>query len=207
MHFTNCHTVNIDKVWIHDVKADGIHFQRGSEDCTVSNSVIERTGDDSIGFVSHGYTLYGYCRNITITGNILGKHTAGAPGSGVALIGIIGATVSNNIIQGSALSGIRITAFFNASEGDAVGGNIVVTGNDIANSGIYSGPALPGAVLDGISVYNQRNVKVSNNLIDKSVQGGISVSQAGININVEGNTVVRAGTRGIIVSPLEQTGN
>jgi hypothetical protein len=206
MHFINCRKVTVDGCWVHGTMADGIHFQRGSSDCSVSNCLVENTGDDSIGFVSHGYTIYGYCKNITITNNTLGRHTAGAPGSGVALIGIIGATVSNNIIVDSALSAVRVTAFFSGTEGDAVGGNIVIADNLIMNSGIYSGGG-GGVVTDGISIYNQRNVKVSGNVIDKTVAAGIAVAQAGINIDVHDNILSRIGTRGIWLAPSSQSGD
>jgi polygalacturonase len=206
MHFIHCKDVVVDGCHIHHTKADGIHFQRGSTDCRVSNSLIEHVDDDSIGFVSHGFDTYGYARNLTVTNCVLGRQTPGMPGSGVALIGILGATISNNIITDTALSGIRVTEFFGSGEGDAIGGNIAITGNTILNSGLYSG-SVSGVVTDGVSVFNQRNVLISGNLIDKTTHDGISICQSGINVTVSDNVITRAAGRGIMVASMVRAGN
>lgn len=206
MHFIDCQNVTVNRCYVHDTKADGVHFQRGSTDCTVSNSTIEHCGDDAVGFVSHDFTTYGHVRNLIVTGCILGRTTAGSPGSGVAICGAIGAVVTGNTIVDTALSGVRVTEFFNVEEGNAVGGDVVITGNTITNSGIYSG-AVSGVVTDGISVFNQRNVLVSGNLIDKTVGAGVKIGEAAVNVTIEGNTIVRAGRRGIWCAPTERVGD
>ncbi|TDT85939.1 hypothetical protein DFO47_101358 [Arthrobacter sp. AG258] len=75
-------------------------------------------------------------------------------------------------------SAASVTEFFNVSDGDAIGGNIVIAANGIKNAGTYSGAPLTGARTDDISVYNQRNVRVADNLIDKTVSGGIVVGES-----------------------------
>ncbi len=149
---------------VHGTLADGIHIQRGSKNVTVAYNHVFDVQDDAIGFVSHAQATAGYCENIVIVGNTLGPSDpdgTGHIGSGIALIGAIGATVVGNTIRGTGSAGIRITSIDEGASGFALAGNILITGNRLYDVGKYTGGIAQQK--EGIAIYNARNVNVVAN--------------------------------------------
>ena len=206
IHLINCQRAKITNNVIHGTWADGIHVQRGSQNFYIAGNTCYNNGDDCIGIVSHGYDEYGFAGNGVISGNTLRDTTDTKPGSGVALIGVIGCSVINNNITNTALSGIRVSEYFDAVEGDAVSGNHVIADNLIKGGGTGSFTT-GGAVKNGISVFNSRNVKVSNNEIFDSFGAAVVISQGAISIEVSNNMITKTGARGIWVASGSMTGN
>lgn len=205
MHFMLMKELIVTGCYIHNTMADGLHIQRGSQNVIVSNNIINDNGDDAIGFVSHAEATAGYCMDIVITGNILGPTKTDYIGAGIALIGIIGANVTGNQITGTASGGIRITSIGEDSEGFAVVGNIVVTGNRISTVGFYAG-LVAGQLTSGIDIFNARNVLVANNLINAAYRNGVTVSQCSIDVSIKNNVINKPGSRGVFVATLRQVG-
>lgn len=208
---TGVHCINSTDISVlggryHGVQADGLHFQRGCRRVTVIGARVYGCADDCIGFVSHGYDVYGYVRDLIVANCTLEDTTAGDPGSGVAFIGGIGGIIHHNIIRATALAGVRVTPYFDASEGDAVVANLIVDANLIEDVGNYSG-ATPGVVKDGVYVTDARNVHITRNLIRRPVSGGIVLSGAAIDCSITDNNVSEAGERGIWVPGARRTGS
>lgn len=205
IHFMRSTNLLINANVVHDTRADGIHVQRNSQDVRVTNNRVYDVSDDCIGFVSHAQSE-GQCMDIIITGNSLGPSKAGLIGSGVALIGILGAVVVGNMIKGVGSAGVRITSINEPEDGGgfAVSGNILVEGNQFRNVGGYTG-SIAGQQLEGICVYNSRNVDIKGNTINGTGTTGISVSQCSIGVTVDDNEITRAGSNGIFVALLERS--
>lgn len=190
----------------HGSQADGLHFQRGCRRVSVIGAHVYDCADDCVGFVSHGFDVYGYVRDLIVSDCVLEDTTAGAPGSGVAFIGGIGGVVHHNIIRATALAGVRVAPFFDASEGDAVVANLIVDANLIEDVGNYSG-ATAGVVKDGVFVTDARNVHITRNLVRRPVGSGIVASGALIDCSIVENNVCDVGERGIWASGARRTGS
>lgn len=206
IHGIAAKNVKISKCHIHNTKADGIHFQRGSKDIIISDCLVINNEDDSIAVVSHDVKTYGYCERVTITNCITGRQQNGAVGSGIAIIGVIGAVVNGCLVSETGLSGIRVTEINDGASNLAVVGNVNITNNQIINTGLTISQE-SGLVKDGISIFNGRNVMVSNNQIRKVQGSGVFIGGSCVGIDVVNNRVSDIKNRGVWVSPLLQKGD
>lgn len=208
---TAAHFINSTDVWFwggsyHGTEADGLHFQRGCRRVTIIGAHIYDNGDDCIGFVSHGFNAYGYVRDLIVADCILEDTRDGDPGSGIAFIGGIGGILHHNIIRATALSGIRVTPYFDAGEGNAVVGSLIIDGNIIEDVGNYTG-SVPGIVREGIYVSDAREVHTTRNRVKRPHASGIVYAGAIIDSSIVGNTVMAPATRGIWLASAKRTGD
>ncbi len=206
IHGIATRNVKINKCHVHDTKADGIHFQRGSQDIIISDCFVVNNEDDSIAVVSHDVKGFGYCERVTITNCITGRQQNSAVGSGIAIIGVIGAVVNGCIASETGLSGIRVTEINDGESNLAIVGNVNITNNQIINTGLTTSQE-SGLVKDGISIFNGRNIMITNNQIRKSGSSGILIGGSCVSVDIVNNRISDTKSRGVWVSPLSQNGD
>lgn len=194
MMFIASTDIAVDGCHVHDTMADGIHAQRGSRRIAITDCRIERTGDDGIAFVSHGFDQHGSvaqcsARHCTIT-------DVRRTGSGVAVIGASDTTVVDCRISGTPMSGIRITSAAFGAEGATICRRVVVTGNTVEHAGI--GPAIGNN--GGIFVEGARGVTIVANRIIAPRSWGIATSNIVRDIQITGNVIDAPGDVGMFIS-------
>jgi hypothetical protein len=186
--------IEVDGCHVHDTMADGIHAQRGSQGIAIADCRIERTGDDGIAFVSHGFDQHGSvaqcsARHCTIT-------DVRTTGSGVAVIGATDTTVVDCQISGTPMSGIRITSATFGAEGATICRRVTVTGNTVEHAGI--GPAIGNN--GGIFVEGARDITIAANRIVAPRSWGIATSNIVRDIRITGNVIDAPGDVGMFIS-------
>ena len=190
----NCSNIFIDSCYVHNSMADGIHAQRGSHGIRVRKCKIERSGDDGIAFVSHGFDKYGSVYDCTATNcAVTGVEKTG---SGVAVIGARNVTVTGCQIDGTPMSGIRISSAGFGVEGSTIAEDITVTGNTISNAGTGRSINNNG----GIFIEGCQNVVVRGNHIISPRSWGIATSNVVKNIDIANNIIERPGDVGLFIS-------
>lgn len=207
MHFrVNCRRFSIVRPKIRNTKADGIHIQRGSQSFTIIDPDIQLTEDDCIGVVGHGRNE-GYDRagfGAIYCTKELGSQANGAVGSGIALIGCTDVDVYNLRTKNTGLSGVRIQAFVDVTEGNYTAQNIRVFNPRCISSGITTDMA-SGLLKDGISIGNASNVRIINPICTLSVNHGISISDSCVDLLIKNAKCFRSGKRGVWLSSTTQS--
>jgi len=193
-------------VYVHDVMADGVHINYGSSNIIITNSNIVKCCDDCIGFATDN-TTYGHVDGLLVNNCVIGDHTIVSGdvrniGAGVSVIAGTNAVITNNIIRNCGSSGIRITNLLYGGVG-LPSGNVVISDNIIDNVGLCD-VSLSEQLRDGISIFNSRNVFISNNKITKSPTQGICISQTAISVKVENNFIANC-QLGITAIPVVST--
>ena len=201
MHFrSNCNNFNIIEPVIINTKADGLHIQRGSNSFTIEGPHIEANEDDCIGIVGHGRNE-GFARpyNIEILGGYLGPQANGAVGSGLGIIGASDVRAIGVKCQSNGLSGIRITDFTDATEGNYATSDVLIESPQCYDSGLTAS-GVGGLVKDGITIANCRNVRIENPDVIGAVNSGITVSNSSIDVQINNPKIRESGARGIWVA-------
>lgn len=199
-HFReNCTRVTAIKPKAVNTKADGFHVQRGCSKFKIVVPHFEANEDDCLGLVSHGRNEgFAQVRDIEVVGGYYGQQANNAVGSGIAIIGARDVRIMQPHCYRNGLSGIRISDWNSVGEGSYAPANITIEKPVCINSGQVTG--VPGALRDGISIYNARNIVIDTPQVDSPVGSGITISDAGIDINIKSPRIRRAGERGIWVA-------
>lgn len=134
----------VDKCYVHDGKADGIHISGGATNFKVTNNRIYNCQDDGIGVGYDNTTMYGI-----ISGNSIEQVSGGiniwgySTTPGTALVKHI--VVSNNNIFNTFVAGIGLLTRQGSID------NIDIIGNVIVNAGLWvpSGTSMRGSGFGG----------------------------------------------------------
>ncbi len=172
-----------------DITVEGCHVRNGFADGInlgyvnqgiISGNLIDGADDDCIA-VGCNYLGYNYfSTNIVVTGNVChARNDLGTSwGRGILVLGAQNVSITNNIIENIKQDGIKIIS------GDAQyrSQNIIVSGNTLHNTALYSGNA--------IGVYLVNNVEIINNTI-KDPQNGSPISIGDWqSLNIAGNNII-----------------
>ncbi|MEU3979421.1 right-handed parallel beta-helix repeat-containing protein [Streptomyces sp. NPDC026672] len=138
--------VVIERVTVHDLDMEGVHFRNSSTDGVIRNSTIRDTGHDGRGmgegvYVGTANTLSDRSDNIQILDNTIGP---GVGGENVDIKeGTTGARIVGNTFDGGGLTG----ANFDDSWVDVKGNDVLVadnTGTRTTNDGYQTHTQQPG---------------------------------------------------------------
>lgn len=203
IHVMDSHYGRITGCYIHNTCADGIHIQRGSSEWEITGNTVRDTGDDCIGVSSHGWPTADYVQSIAVTGNVVGSHNNLNAGSrGINFAGVIGGTISDNVVHDTNACGIGVTSITEGGR-TAVSGRINIGKNTIYNTGADATSTNP----QGISLANCRNVTVQANNVMKTRTQGLILSGSVVDILVENNLFCYTGSTGVYTSFTSQTGD
>lgn len=201
MMFLDSKDIMVDTCYVHDTMADGIHAQRGSQRVAIRNCRIQRTGDDGVAFVSHGYDRYGDVAECSVRDTIITD--VHKTGSGVAVIGARDINVANCRIENTPMSGIRIASADFGTEGSVIAQRVVVSGNTIVGTG--SGPQISNN--GGIFVEGCRNVTIRANTIIAARSWGIATSNVVQELQIVANIITDPGDVGMFISTAQGNAN
>ena len=162
---------------IRDVFADGVHFNGGSNNSRVEQTLVRNTGDDELALDTE---------KGDVTNCVLANNTVQSPiqANGIGVYGGANNTVENNVVSDTVAfgSGITISTAF----GGGFTGPTAVTNNLLTRAGSYNSNW--GSSLGAIWIYA--------NLSD--------ITQP---VNVTGNTILNAGYEGVLLSYAKQISN
>lgn len=138
--------------------ADGIHVSRGSSRVTISDNLIDTTGDDAIAVNSlqaDGAVNHPTCTDILITGNRVRNVTPN--GSGIAIYGGSRITVSHNQVDGTPNYGIAVQQLTTPADATFGVSDVTIVGNQVRNT-------LASCIwVNGLAGSHFTNVTVANN--------------------------------------------
>lgn len=184
---------------IFDCKADGIHFSDGCFNAVASLNAVSNCGDDAIAVVNDtaGAPLLG---NLLIAGNIIegGTFVGSEAGHGIALIGLIGGTISNNRISNTVEPGIGTYQWTDtANPAD----NLVIENNTLVNTGA-GGPVFGGC---GINLQETGKVIVRGNTIHNLMYDAAKICGAirctsSTDLEVSSNSLYDNACDGVVVT-------
>ena len=202
LFWKNCHHVKVTNCYIHDIWADGIHFQRGSHDIIVDGCKFENTKDDAIAIVSiDANETWGQCYNAVITNNFIDTTTV--TGSGICLDGSKNICCKNNIIKNIYLGGIRVnrikddnTSHYNIPT------EITIINNYIDTVGVGN---VNDSNIDGIDGNVCGTSYIKNNIIKNCLGYGINFSGCLGIYDVYENNISNCQSAIIITSTSNQT--
>ena len=188
--------LDISGARIRDVFADGVHFNGGSNNSRVEQTVVRNTGDDELALDTEGGN---------VTGNVLADNTVQSPiqANGIGVYGGADNTVENNAVTDTVAfgSGVTISTAF----GSGFTGPTYVLNNTLTRTGSYNSNW--GSSLGGLWIYaNQSDitqpVTVSGNTISKSSYEGVLLSYAHqiSNLALTNDVINGAGTYGININ-------
>jgi polygalacturonase len=167
IHGINAQDVVLFKPYIHNTKADGIHFQRGSKNIKIVSPEVHENEDDSLAFVSHGYEEYGQCDGFEVYGGNLGYNAV--TGSGICCDGSKNIKIRDVKINNTLLAGIRITALTDqGAVTTSYPQNVDITGGTIDTTGLTTG----AGEVAGVAVIMANNVKIKD-MVLRNAKGGI----------------------------------
>jgi hypothetical protein len=191
----NSKNMIINKCYVHDQWADGIHISRNSRNVIITNCIIDKNGDDGIGVVSyHDEKPWNKLpRNDTIllSNNIISR----TPARGICASG------GNLIISGNSISETGKAGIICTKEG-WISGNTVITGNSIHDTGTRKQYGFTfynsAGTRAGIHVQLNRDMLIADNNIYNCEKGyGICIT-AGVNISIKDNIIANC-ARGISI--------
>ncbi|MFZ7089156.1 CBM35 domain-containing protein [Curtobacterium sp. RRHDQ10] len=185
---------------IRDVWADGVHFNGGTANASVTQSVFRNLGDDAIAVDTETFTN----GQTSVTGSVVDHDSIAnvVQANGIGVYGGGDTTVSNNLVSDSVAfgSGITVSSRF----GTSFTGPTTVSGNGLVRTG-GSGPGYEDQI-GGIWIVADKyeltqTVSVSGNVVLDSTFAGVKVSYPNRvdDLRLTGNTIDGAGTYGIQV--------
>lgn len=194
MMFLNSKDIIVEACHVHDTMADGIHAQRGSQRIAIRDCRIERTGDDGVAFVSHGYDYYGAVAQCSVRDTIIAD--VRRTGSGVAVIGAYNINVANCQIKDTPMSGIRVASADFGAEGSVIAQHVMVTNNSIIGTG--SGPLTNNN--GGVFAEGCCDVTIRANIITSPRSWGIATSNIVQDVKILDNVITDPGDVGMFIS-------
>ncbi len=181
---------------VRDVFADGIHFNGGTSNSRVDQSVVRNTGDDQLALDSE---------NGNVTNCVLAYNTVQSPiqANGIGVYGGANNTVESNLVSDTVAFGSGITV--STAFGDGFSGPTTVQDNTLTRTGSYNSNW--GSSLGGLWIYaNVYNitepVNIIGNTIRNSTYDGVLLSYAMqiSNLALTGDTISGAGGYGIDIN-------
>jgi parallel beta-helix repeat protein len=194
INFTTVTNSKVDKVWVENIKGNGIYLKTSSNNNTISNSNIQ-------GNSQQGIYLYTSSNNNTVSNN----NVQGNTGIGIYLYtSSSNNTISNSNIQGNSQQGIYLytSSNYNTISGNNVQGNsycgiyLVSSSNNIISNNNTQTNA------HGIDLSSSSNNTISNNNVQGNNWNGINLSSSSRN-TITGNVIYESG---IVGDPLYQDG-
>ncbi|MFC1438713.1 CBM35 domain-containing protein [Streptacidiphilus sp. N1-10] len=181
---------------VRDVFADGVHFNGGSDNSRVDQTVVRNTGDDELALDTEGGN---------VTGDVLAYNTVQSPiqANGIGVYGGGDNTVEDNTVADTVAfgSGVTISTAF----GSGFTGPTYVLDNTLTRTGSYNSNW--SSSLGGLWIYaNQSDitqpVTVSGNTISRSTYEGVLLSYAHqiSNLALTNDVINGAGTYGININ-------
>ncbi|WP_394938456.1 right-handed parallel beta-helix repeat-containing protein [Psychromicrobium sp. YIM B11713] len=185
---------------IRDVWADGVHFNGGTSNSSVKQSVFRNLGDDAIAVDTE--TFNG--GQTSVTGSVVDHNTIAniVQANGIGVYGGGDTVVSNNLVTDSIAfgSGITVSSRF----GTSFTGKTTVSGNRLLRTG-GAGPGYEDQI-GGIWIVADhyqlsQTIEVSSNVVLDSTYAGVKISYPNqvADLRLSGNTINGAGTYGIEV--------
>ena len=181
---------------VRDVFADGIHFNGGTTNSRVDQSVVRNTGDDQLALDSE---------NGDVTNCVLAYNTVQSPiqANGIGVYGGANNTVESNLVSDTVAFGSGITV--STAFGDGFSGPTTVQDNTLTRTGSYNSNW--GSSLGGLWIYaNVYNITEPVNIIGNTIQDstydGVLLSYAMqiSNLSLTDDTISGAGGYGIDVN-------
>ena len=188
--------LDISGARVRDVFADGVHFNGGSNNSRVEQTVVRNTGDDELALDTEGGN---------VTGDVLTHNTVQSPiqANGIGVYGGGNNTVENNTVADTVAfgSGVTISTAF----GSGFTAPTYVLNNTLTRTGSYNSNW--GSSLGGLWIYaNQSDitqpVTVSGNTINRSTYEGVLLSYAHqiSNLALTNDVINGAGSYGININ-------
>ncbi|MBW5448370.1 hypothetical protein GE107_20205 [Cohnella sp. CFH 77786] len=180
---SGCTGSSIERCSVRNTLADGIHVTGRSKDCIIARNTLTDTGDDGIAVVSY-QSDQDLCERILITGN----HVVRSWSRGIAHIGGRSVTISDNLIQATAVTGILVEEDTNYSTYQSY--DTIIHHNQIVQAGTYVTPRPITGNRFGVEIASGAiGVRVDGNTVKESQTIGLAVTGGTSGVEIRGNRI------------------